>query len=182
MMKSKKLFWYDLANKKQAYFYPQNKSYTINFEYYNRRGRKRKKRKSIVGKYLSLGKWHFAISAKPILSPILAFNLKTHITFTDNGFQVWEDQKQRHTHRRKKGKTFFNEEWRDMLYAFIHGLKDEQNSIDLPLNENYTLFMPDHTEYFWASFGYWEPKGKIRQDILYDEYVNFEDNGENVEK
>lgn len=108
IMKNRKMFWYKMANKKLAYFYtPANlKSLKSSFEYSLRKGERNKKKKTLIGKYLSLGKWHFAISSKPILSPFLGFSLKTHITFTLDGFKVWEDKGKIHIHRRSKGKRF----------------------------------------------------------------------------
>ena len=176
LMKAKGLYWYELANKKQAYFYPLNKPHTISFEYYYRPQHRKKKRKSLIGKYLSLGKWHFAVSSKAILTPHLAYSLKTHITFTSNGFQVWEDANQRHTHRRKKGRTIYNEGWRDLLYAFIIGLKDGQKNISIALNDRFALNMPEYTDIFWADFGYWEPNDVSRQDVLLDDYIEDEKN------
>lgn len=168
LMKSKGLFWYEMANKKQAYFYPlwKLKKNKVSFEYQYRTGRRKKKTKSVVGKYLTLGNWHFALSSKPILFPTVGYSLKSHITFTKNGFELWDSKDAIHSHRRKKGKRFFNEEWRDMLYAFLNGLKDERGKIQLQLNQKFTVELTPETEVLWADFGYYEPKDKNRQEIL----------------
>jgi hypothetical protein len=175
IMKNRCMFWHKMANKNLAYFYtPANlKSLKSSFEYPFRKGRK-KKTKNLIGKYLSLGKWHFAISSKPILSPFLGFSLKTHITFTVDGFNVWEDKGKIHIHRRSKGKLFFNEEWRDMFFAFLNGLKNLEGKIALPLNSQFTLFMEPWTELYWADFGYYEPIDKNRQAVInqYDEEID----------
>lgn len=168
IMKNHGMRWYEMANKKLAYFYtPANlKSLKSSFEYPSRTDRRKKKKKTLIGKYLSLGKWHFAISSKPILSPFLGFSLKTHITFTVNGFNVWEDKGKIHIHRRSKGKRFFNEEWRDMFFAFLNGLKNHEGKIELPLSSQFTLCMKPWTELYWADFGYYEPADKERQAVL----------------
>lgn len=175
IMKNRCMFWHKMANKNLAYFYtPANlKSLKSSFEYPFRKGRK-KKTKNLIGKYLSLGKWHFAISSKPILSPFPGFSLKTHITFTVDGFNVWEDKGKIHIHRRSKGKLFFNEEWRDMFFAFLNGLKNLEGKIALPLNSQFTLFMEPWTELYWADFGYYEPIDKNRQAVInqYDEEID----------
>jgi hypothetical protein len=172
LMKNRGMFWYEMANKKIAYFYtPANlHSWKVKFEY-PFRTKKKNKTKNIIGKHKNLGKWHFAISMKPILEPEIAFSLKSHITFTEDGFKVWQNNKGEidtdkiHSQRRAKGKRFFNEEWRDMLLAFLNGLKQGEK-IEILLCDNFVLEMPVMTETFWADFGYFDPKDETRHGLL----------------
>lgn len=186
IMKNRGMFWYEMANKKLAYYYtPANlNSLKVKFEY-PYRSNKKKKTKNLLGKYKSLGMWHYAISAKPILKPIVGFSLKNHLTFTEKGFDVWENKKGEtdkdriHIHRRSKGKRFFNEEWRDMLLAFLNGLK-KNDKIEIELSDNYTLTLSSIPEFFWADFGYNDPKDKTRQDVLYEYEADLEDSDNEV--
>ena len=165
MMKARGLYWYDLANKKQAYFYvpgiiPKDK---VSFRYPHSNIRKTK---SLIGKYLSIGKWHYAISNQVILSPVLGFSLKSHLIFTTNGFLPIDDKEKMHSLRRAKSKFMFNEEWRDLLLAFLYGLKDNAGNIEIQLNESSSLKMKSWPLYLEADFGYTEPKDKTRQNVL----------------
>ncbi|HEY0744602.1 MAG TPA: toll/interleukin-1 receptor domain-containing protein [Chryseosolibacter sp.] len=197
--KRRGLCWVDMSNKKMAYFHtPKSlEKLKIRFEYPHRTINK-SKTKNLLGKYKNLGKWHFAISVKPILSPVVGFSLKSHITFTHDGFSVWKkevinerDKKKHkaidiekiHTHRRAKGKTFFNEEWRDMLIGFLHSLKDN-NKIQIRLSSSFNLQMPDFPKSYWASFGYFDPKDKSRHGLLsmYDaRYVDEDEDEKEVD-
>jgi hypothetical protein len=176
IMKNRDMFWYELANRGLAYFYiPANlTSSKVSFRYPVRRNGK-KTTKNLIGKYRSLGKWHFAVSSKPMLSPFIGYSLKTHIIFTEDGFKVWEDKNKMHTHRRTKAKRFFNKQWRDMLFAFLHGLQGKERKIELPLNSRDSLNLEPWTASYWAEFGYYEPKEKSRQGILseYSEHEEF---------
>ena len=167
LMKNRGMFWYELANKKQAYYFtPVNlHGAKVTFEYPFRR-KKKHKTKALIGKYLSLGKWHYAVSCRPVFTPFLAFSLKSHLAFTEKGFEAWENKDKMHTHRRSKGKRFFNEEWRDMFLGFLNGLKDKGGEIKITLNNEFILKMDPSPILFWADFGYFEPKSKDRQDIL----------------
>jgi hypothetical protein len=173
LMKNRGMFWYEMANKKLAYFYtPANLTGgKVKFEFPHRR-RGKNKTKNLIGVYKKIWKWHYAISVRPILSPILGFSLKSHLAFTTDGFKVWKNEKEEvekdkiHSHRRSKGKTFFNEEWRDMFLAFLHGLKSKEGLILIPLSCAYTLQLFPQPEMFWSEFGYFDPKDKTRQDIL----------------
>jgi hypothetical protein len=185
IMKNRGMFWYQMANRRLAYYYTTSNLTTlkVKFEYPHRK-HKRFKTKNLIGRHSTKGKWHFAVSVKPILSPVLSFSLKNHIAFTDDGLNVWKTDKNEtdkdkiHRERRKKGKRFFNEEWRDLFLAFINALKKE-DKIEIQLATNFFLEMPAFPEMFWADFGYFDPKDKTRQGLLsmYDfEEDNLEEN------
>lgn len=183
MMKEKGLFWTEFSSRKLVYFYPLRKLHKnkVSFSYSLRPPhRNNKKTKTLVGRYLSLGNWHFGISEKVITKPFFGYSLKTHILFTSNGFEVWNDKNKMHTHRRKKGKNLFNEEWRDMLYAFLNSLDEKSNKIQIPLSDDFVLKMPLQTEIFWSDFGYLDPRDKSRQDILNHYEDNEEENPEQI--
>lgn len=177
LMRKKRLFWYELANRKFAYYYtPSTLKYPkIRFSYPYSGEKRRKKTKSLFGKYKSLGNWHYAISVKPTLYPFVGFDLKSHIIFTTDGFKPWEDKDKIHSQRRAKGRRFFNEEWRDMQLAFIQGLKDSDGVIGFNISKNTKLFLKEWPEMFWADFGYNEPRNKKPKDVLNEYYFEEEE-------
>lgn len=171
LMKTRELTWYEMANKGLAYFYTSRilPSGWVKFKYTS--NDTKPKRKSLFGEFKGLY-WHFAVSAHPILSPFPAFNLKNHITFTTNLYEILKneageiDSSKLHSCRRTKGKTFFNKEWRDLLIAFLHGLKKpERDTIEISLSKNFTLVLSSFTEMYNADFGYNDPSVD-RIDIL----------------
>lgn len=166
-LKQRHLYWYELANKSNAYYHTPNSlpSTKVSF-FYPYSNMRKPKRKNLFGKYLTLGKWHFAISSKVILQPFLGFSLKSHLVFTNNGFKAWEDKSTIHSHRRKKGKRMFNEEWRDLLIAFINSLKDDNGIIQIMVGENSMIKLKDNVELFWSDFGYLDPSDATRQEIF----------------
>ena len=180
LMKNRKMMWYELANKKYAYYYTTANlsSRKVNYEYPHKIIKE--KTKNLIGQYQGTYMWHFAISIKTILKPHVAFSLKNHITFTNDGVHVWEDKNKIHTHRRSKGKRFFNEEWRDLMIAFLHGLKDNMGKIEIALNKDFKLELEPWTIKYSADFGYIEPKNKKRQNALCE--LDGEDNEEIEEK
>ncbi|MDD5451344.1 MAG: toll/interleukin-1 receptor domain-containing protein [Desulfovibrionales bacterium] len=167
LMKQRKMYWYGLADKSQAY-YQTPASLVKGFAKFEYPFRKlnQKKRKSVYGKYLDLGYWHYAVSCKPIFTPLLSFSLKSHIIFTTDGFKAWDDKDKMHTHRRAKGKRLFNAEWRDMQLSFLHSLRDSDGDINIGLNNSFLLQMQPLPVMYWSDFGYFEPKSKDRFDIL----------------
>lgn len=177
IMKQRRMFWYEMANKKLAYYYTTQNLTTkkVSFDFlFKNKNKVKPKKKNLIGKHLELGLWHYAVSVKPTLSPFLCYSLKNHICFTNDGLNVWQkevkgkletDKDKIHTHRRRKGKTFFNEEWRDLFLAFINGLKKD-GQISINLSDDFTLKMPSYPIFYWADFGYYDPKDKTRQGLL----------------
>jgi hypothetical protein len=173
--KNKGLWKYELSNKQFAYYYRLNllQKDTVIFNFPYRSNKAKPKRKSLIGSAKGVGKWHFAMSAKPILFPVIGFSLKSHLIFSETGFKPIDDKEKMHSLRRAKGKRFFNEEWRDLELAFIQGLRNSDNEISIQVNSNSYIKMSLYPEMFWADFGYIEPKEKM--EILYDDYTPLDD-------
>ena len=181
LFRNKKLNWYEMANKNLAYYHtieslPTSK---VNFSYPYRPATAKPKLKSLYGKHFD-NKWHFAVSVKPILAPFLGFNVKSHIVFTTDGLKTLEDTDLMHSLRRKKGKMMFNEEWRDLLLAFINSFKNSENQISIRVSGNDKLIMKNNVELFWSDYGYYDPKDLERQSIF--TYEDEEDVEEGIEE
>lgn len=180
LFRNRKLNWYELANKNLAYYHTTESlpSSKISFSYPYRPTKTKPKLKSLYGKYFD-NKWHFAVSVKPILSPYLGFNVKSHLVFTKDGLKTLEDKELIHSLRRKKGKRMFNEEWKDLLLAFINSFKDKQNKISIRVSKSELIIMKNNVETFWSDYGYYDPKDLERQSIFsYEEEEEIDDDVE----
>lgn len=169
LMRKRGLHWYAMANRSLAYYFEKSKlnNDKVTFKYPNR---KKTKTKNLVGKYKidnkKTGNWHFAVSSRSSLYPLLGFSLNSHILFSDDGYNIWSDKKKMHSARRRKGRSWFNEAWRDQLIAFINAIRNEDGEIAISLNKDFILRMPLLTEMFFSEFGYDEPKSGERQNIV----------------
>jgi len=170
MLRSRGLSWYELATKSNCYFFPkglvEKDSSTVN--YHNR-----KKTKKLVGKFRG-GFWHFAVSFRAKLRPIVCYSLQSHILFSDDGKHVWEDKAALHSARRTKGRRWFNEEWRDQLFAFLQALAEGDPVLSIDMNSDFTLEMHPFTATYFSGFGYMEPRNAERQDALVDDYEEYQ--------
>jgi hypothetical protein len=157
---------YELSNGK-AYFFPKGNGFSsVKFTYPNTQ---KNKKKAIGGIYLDIGYWHYAISIKPILSPIFGYSIKSHIIFTSDGQQIITDSKKQHSYRRNKGRNFFNDSWRDLQLAFIQNLKNSQSLIQTVVKgNNVVIEMKEWPELFDCDFGYNDPKKVTNIDMLDD--------------
>jgi hypothetical protein len=155
---------FEMSNKRYCYYFSNN----------YRTGNKalvrypnRVKKKNLVGKFFD-DYWHFGISINSILTPDTFYNIKTHILFSSDGINIWENDSKRQTARKKKGRTWYNEHWRDQTMAFLAYLKKdtEDNYLCFPVCETHQLKIPLLTESYISEFGYNEPNSEDRMDII----------------
>jgi len=167
---------FELANRKSCYFFEKNykPGDKVVINYHNR-----KKRKNLVGKFLD-AYWHMGLSFNFRLEPIPSYELKAHILFSGDGKTIWTSSSKLHAARRKKGRTWFNEHWRDQLMAFLAYLAkpEEQEFFSIPVSDNVDIRLPFCTKTYDSEFGYWEPKEKERMDIINSKDEEFEINEE----
>jgi hypothetical protein len=164
-LKERLMEWYELANGNLAYFHTTKSlpSSKIKFCYPSQ---EKFKTKNLVGRYLTIGKWHFALSFRTVLQPSFGFHLKTHVIFTTDGFRPIANKDLQHAYRRKKGRRMFNDEWRDLLIAFLNSLKNENGVVELITNAEEPIIMKDMVDIFWSDYGYHDPRDVERQSVL----------------
>lgn len=161
--------WYTLASKNLAYFHTYSSLPTTKTSFkYPFQPNARPKSKQLFGKHLQVGKWHYAISVKPSTSPFIGFDMKPHLIFTKDGFEPIDDKGIQHSNRRKKGKRMFNEEWRDLLLAFLNSIC-VNDSIVLETGIDEPIVMKSMVETFWSDYGYYDPKDLKRQELFVEE-------------
>ena len=166
IFRSKGLKNYEMSNKRFAYYLPiYEKIQKIRFTYpYS----KTNKLKTIQGKYEEIGNWHYAVSVQPTIFPFVGFSIKSHLLFSSDGINIIADEKKQHSYRRKKGKRFFNEEWRDMYLAFIARLVDNDTEIKMSVDSisSKSFKMKNWPETFWSEVGYHDPKSVMDIDKI----------------
>lgn len=154
----------ELSGKKYVFYQPK---YGHKFPYiefaYPPATMTKNKRKTMGGTYKrNQGYWHYGISLHPILFPYIGVSVKSHLVFTQDGHKPEKSQSKQHSYRRNKGKNFFNEEWRDLLLAFIFSLRNDNGDIELVVNKvGDKLVMNNRPEWFWSDFGYKDPSKKM---------------------
>ncbi len=163
---------YEYSGLKFKCYYYTNEIKTIIYTY-----KEKTRRKKLVGKYFN-SFWHLGISMSIKMYPVVAYEIKSHILFTDNGSDIWNDKDKLHKARRNKGKSIFNAGWRDLLFTFLASLDPLNEFIKIPINveESITLFKSPII--LRSSVGYIEPKKKGRLipiDIYYDDEELSED-------
>jgi len=164
------LISYELSNSK-CYFFEHKEDERIkgNFNV-----RKKNHKIGVTGKFYD-DFWHYGISFKTLLNPEFCISIKNHIIFTEDGKKAWNDNKRMHSARRKKGKTMYNKEWRNLMLAFLSALANSENStMSVIVAESETIELSSTPILFDANFGYIEPNDEKRL-IPIDTYLEDEE-------
>jgi len=160
-----------MAGKQDCFFYKLDKTKAVKVRADYPGG---KTLRTLFGKFFD-DSWHFGISFKVLLEPFLCYSIKSHLIFTTNGFNKWEDDEKMFSARRKKGRMMFNKEWRDLLMAMLHSLKDDEGKILSVFTDEYLVEMLPYTISFEADVDYQEPTKDNRLDLLIGDFEEDEE-------
>lgn len=76
--------------------------------------------------------WHFALEARPILSPSLGFAVKPHLLFSDDGLVLWTSKERMHRAGRSQRRNWWNDDWRDRIIGSMAWLAQGGEHVSLP--------------------------------------------------
>ena len=136
--------------------------------------------------------WHFGVRAKPIVYPLPALIIKTHVIFSDDGYTPWDNKARMHRTRRSQCKNWWNPEWRDRMLATLYWLSDEKGVIEIALGEGITVRVPNLPVTFYSPVFFHDP---MKEQILdyeempyvdeepdeFDDFEDIDDFGESEE-
>lgn len=166
---------YPMANDLPCFYHeighlPKDK---IHFMYEGRRTYKQ-----LVGEY-GQAKWHYGVSFNVRLNPMPAYSFKGRLLFSDDGKEIWSDASARQSARKTKGKSFFNEQWRMLLLAFLRSVS-EVDDLHVPLTTGMNMSLSRMPVLFSSIVGYDDPNTDARL-VPIDENKD-DDEAENTEK
>jgi hypothetical protein len=102
--------------------------------------------------------WHFALQARPLVSPTLAYIFKSHVLFTSDGTTIWESKKRLAAARRNQCKGWWNDEWRDRTLAVATHLCNDEPQIQIRLGSTATLSVAPLPLLFRSPVSYTDPQ------------------------
>lgn len=102
--------------------------------------------------------WHFAVQARPLVHPTLAYIFKSHVLFTSDGTTLWESKKRLAAARRSQCKAWWNDEWRDRTLAAATYLCDGADRITMKLGSTARLSIPPSPLLFCSPVSYTDPQ------------------------
>lgn len=77
--------------------------------------------------------WHFGLSAKAMVYPNLAFAVRAHVLFSNDGTEIWQSADRLHRARMSQCRNWWNDDWRDRILATMNWLAAGGDTIAVPL-------------------------------------------------
>lgn len=102
--------------------------------------------------------WHFAVQARPLVHPTLAYIFKSHVLFTSDGTTIWGSKKRLAAARRSQCKSWWNDEWRDRTLAAATYLCNDAQAITVRLGSKASLSVPPKPLPFSSPVSYTDPQ------------------------
>jgi len=102
--------------------------------------------------------WHFAVQARPMVHPTLAYIFKPHVLFTNDGTTIWESKKRLASARRSQCKSWWNDEWRDRTLAVATHLSEPDEEIVMRLGSKASLSVAQTPLLFRSPVSYTDPQ------------------------
>jgi TIR domain len=138
--------------------------------------------RDIVGYATRLGTrryWHYAVSAKPEMSPFPHFVVRGHVLFSDAGDVLWDNAEKSAKARRNQCKGWWNDEWRDRMLAITTQVSSPQGEIMIPMAPDQSVVLSGRPVSFESPVAY---QGVAEMDELLDDYYEDEDDEDQFEE
>ena len=131
---------YILSDYATAWYLPKNLIDKDNSEYRDMDGKV--KSRLLVGRSNKFNVfWHFAASIHPLFYPYKRFALRTHVVFTDDGVIPIDSKTRMHRLRRSFCRSWWNERWRGLIYAYLSFLAKGQVNICLNVSPSNNILL-----------------------------------------
>lgn len=172
---------YALSNRSNCYFFKKEAQPNLDVHFTNPDGKKTYR--SVVGYATQADStkryWHFAVQARPVLTPSLGYLISSHVIFTSDGFTPWSSHSKMHSARRRQCKSWFNPEWRDRLLATLHWLSQGSSTLSIPVGSDVSIEASVIPQEFESEVSYLDPLTRKQRFLLSEgETVEVEDVGE----
>lgn len=165
MLEERKLPVYELANKAKCYYFPKNRVPNDKVFFIGVDGERTYR--AMVGYSTRTNPttgvtvkryWHYAVQARPLVHPTLAYIFKSHVLFTNDGTTIWESKKKLASARRSQCKSWWNDEWRDRTLAAATYLCASTDKITVKLGNTACLTIPPTPLPFCSPVSYTDPQ------------------------
>ena len=124
--------------------------------------------------------WHFGVQLKPLVYPLLAFAVKPHVFFSEDGTNLWDHPSRMHRARRSQCKDWWNPHWRDRILAAMTLLAGPAGDLELPVSAEARITVGRRPVKFVSPVSFSDPEGRapsIVEDDRIDDFYDDSDDG-----
>jgi len=110
--------------------------------------------------------WHFGISGAGKLYPFPVLMILSHVFFTQDGKTLIDSKGIQHSARRRQGKNWWNDDWRNKLLAFVKYLSDDESSFYLEVGSEEKILVSNEPIQFKGNTSYNIPeKNTLEEEV-----------------
>lgn len=110
--------------------------------------------------------WHFGISGASKLYPFPVLMILSHVFFTQDGKTLIDSKGIQHSARRRQGKNWWNDDWRNKLLAFVKYLSDDERSFYLEVGSEEKILVSNEPIQFKGNVSYNIPeKNTLEEEV-----------------
>ncbi|HEY3740125.1 MAG TPA: toll/interleukin-1 receptor domain-containing protein [Bryobacteraceae bacterium] len=155
---------YELANKAKTVYFPKDHIQGDRISFTGVEGKTKRamvgfsSRKNPVTGERMRRYWHFGIEARPMVHPFLAYIVKPHVLFTNDGKTLWTSKGKLAAARRSECKDWWNDTWRDRTLAVMKFLCGDADAVTLRLGSNVSLTVQPWPILFQSPVAYTDPQ------------------------
>jgi hypothetical protein len=179
MIQSRGLAIHPMANDKWCFYFVKDQIDKDKLEFTGVNGKPA--HRFIMG-YRTIGKpdagtlrhWHFGLSAKPFVYPVLAYGIRAQVLFSYDGKEIWESTDRLQRARMSQTKNWWNDDWRDRILATMNWLALGNNEIAIPLGSEAVIKVSKSPLLFASNVSFIEPGEDVPADDLTEE-IEIED-------
>jgi hypothetical protein len=102
------------------------------------------------------------------MRPETLFLVKGHVLFSDDGANLWTNKDLMAKARRNQCRNWWNDEWRDRMYAAIAYLANSAEALVFPLGADASFSISKEPISFESPVSYLEPGEIVKDDDLSD--------------
>lgn len=125
--------------------------------------------------------WHYGISSYTKLypCPVLVFN--SHIYFTTDGETLIDKASIQHSARRKQGKGWYNDDWKNKMQAFISYLSQNEETFSLDMGSEEQIVVSAIPQEFSSTKSYLIPAKELLDEEVELSNITYLDSLNNEE-
>ena len=108
--------------------------------------------------------WHYAVEARPLTYPCLAYAIRAHVLFSSDGTHIWASKDRLHRARRSACRDWWNDDWRDRMLAAMTWLAAGNETVRIELGSDVAIDVGISPLRFESVVSYLEPKRDVEAE------------------
>lgn len=125
--------------------------------------------------------WHYGLSSYTKLYPFPVLVFNSHIYFTTDGETLIDKASIQHSARRKQGKGWYNDDWKNKMQAFVSYLSGNEDTFSFEVGSEEKIIISASPKEFLSNKSYVLPEKELLDEEVELSDMTYLDSVENEE-